>query len=145
VTDADLLKISGVGERKLQLYGNDFLEEIRKFTLQKVADGVRVTGSTQIVTWDLFKNGSTIEEIAQQRGLSTMSIVGHLAFMYEKGEYLDLYQFVSPEELDIITGALPLFSEPYKIGDIYEHFEQRYPYDKIKFAIADMLRKSGST
>jgi ATP-dependent DNA helicase RecQ len=141
MTDADLLTISGVGERKLQLYGNAFLEEIRQFTLRKVADGVHVVGSTQFVTWDLFKNGSTVEEIAQKRGLSTMSIVGHLAFMYERGEYIDIYQWVSPEELDIISGALPLFPEPYKIGEIFEHFEQKFPYDKIKFAIADTIRR----
>lgn len=31
-TDADLLRISGVGERKLHLYGDAFLETIRRFT-----------------------------------------------------------------------------------------------------------------
>ena len=136
-----LLTVSGVGERKLQLYGDVFIEEIRKFVLEKTGDGTRVTGSSQLITWDLFKKGLLIEEIAETRGMSTLTVVSHLATMYERGETLDIGRWVSPEECDIIRGALPLFEEPYVMKAIYEHFNERYNYDKIRFAIADARRK----
>ncbi len=140
LTDADMLQVSGVGERKLQLYGDAFIEAIRKFVLEKTGEGSRVTGSTQLVTWDLYKKGHLVEEIAEMRGVSTLTVVSHLATMYERGEMLDIRQWVSPEECDIIQGALPLFEEPYQMKAIHEHFNERYNYDKIRFAIADMRR-----
>ncbi len=140
LTDADMLAVSGVGERKLQLYGDAFIEEIRKFVLEKTGDGTRVTGSTQLVTWDLYKKGHLIEEIAEMRGVSTLTVISHVATMYERGEMLDIGQWVSPEECDIIQGALTLFEEPYQMKAIYEHFNERYNYDKIRFAIADARR-----
>ena len=140
LTDADILKVSGMGERKLQLYGDAFIGEIRRFVLEKSDEGARVTGSTQLQTWELFKKGHGIEEIAQIRQMSTMSVMNHLAQMYERGETLDIGQWVSPEEIDMIQGALPLFEEPYPLKAIYEHFGERYNYDKIRFAIADYRR-----
>ena len=141
LTDADMLNVSGVGERKLQLYGDSFIEEIRKFVREKAGEGARVTGSTQLISWDLFKKGHPVEEIAEMRGMSTLSILSHLATMYERGEMLDIGRWVSPEECDMIQGALPLFEEPYLMKAIYEHFNERYNYDKIRFAVADARRR----
>ncbi|MBV6439619.1 MAG: DNA helicase RecQ [Haliscomenobacteraceae bacterium CHB4] len=140
LTDADILQVSGVGERKLQLYGDAFIGEIRRFVLEKKDEGARVTGSSQLVTWELFKKGHTLNEIAEMRQISAQSVTTHLAQMYERGETLDLDRWVSPEECDIIQGALPLFEEPYQMKAIYEHFNERYNYDKIRFAIADARR-----
>ncbi len=141
VTDADLLRISGVGERKLQLYGDAFLAEIRKYVLEKVDEGLNVPGSSFLVTWDLFRQGHPVEEIAQMRGNSPLTVMNHLATMYERGELVDFRRWVSPEELDIVQGALPLFSEPYQLKEIYEHFNQRIDFEKIRWAIADWRRK----
>lgn len=140
LTDADILQVSGMGERKLQLYGDAFIGEIRRFVLEKTGEGTRVTGSTQLQTWDLFKKGHLVEEIAEIRQMSTLTVLSHLATMYERGEMLDIGQWVSPEECDIIQGALPLFEEPYVMKAIFEHFNERYNYDKIRFAIADYRR-----
>lgn len=140
VADADLLMVSGVGERKLQLYGDRFIAEIRKFLLEKDADGVKVQGSTHLLTWDLFKKGLPVEEIARQRNLSPTTVVSHLCAMYERGELVDYKYWISEEELDILKGALPLFEEPYIMKDIFEHFNQQYGYEKIRWAIADARR-----
>lgn len=145
ITDADLLRISGVGERKLQRYGEVFLEEIRRFVLEKASSGENVPGGTYLISWDLFKKGQSIEEIAQARQLGPGTILNHLAVMYERGENLDLSPWVLPEELDIIQGALTLFEEPYQLRIIFEHFEQRFNYDKIRLAIADHNRKTRPT
>ena len=60
-TDAELVRISGVGERKLQLYGDAFLAEIRKFIVQKVDEGQNVPGSTFLQSWNLYEQGFSVE------------------------------------------------------------------------------------
>ncbi len=140
LSDAEMLEIEGVSERKLQLYGDAFMGAIRQFVLEKTQAGERVTGSTHFISYDLFKRGHLVEEIAELRGISTLTVMGHLATMYERGELIDLGQWVSPEECDIIQGALPLFEEPYQLKVIHEHFGERFNFDKIRFAIADYRR-----
>jgi ATP-dependent DNA helicase RecQ len=90
VTDADLLYISGVGERKLQLYGDAFIGAVREFVRKKVQDGQHVPGSTFLLTWDLFKAGRPIHEIARIREISPVTVVSHLAIMYERGESVEI-------------------------------------------------------
>lgn len=141
VTDAEMLYISGVGERKLQLYGDAFLEAIRTFVREKTGEGQNMPGSTYLLTWDLFRQGLPVEEIARQRGVSPITVFSHLAVMYERGELVDISAWVSPEALDLIQGALSLFEEPYQLKDIFEHFNQRFSYEAIRFAIADAKRK----
>ena len=136
LNDSDMLQVSGVGERKLQLYGDAFIAEIRRFVLEKSSEGQTVVGSTQLLSWEMFKNGQTVEAIATARELSPITVIGHLATMYERGELLDIGQWVSPEECDIIQGALPLFEEPYQLRPIFDHFDGRFAFDKIRWAIA---------
>ena len=141
LSDAELLEIEGVSERKLKLYGDAFIGEIRRFVLEKTQAGERVTGSTYFISYDLFKRGHLLEEIAELRGISPLTVISHLATMYERGELIDIRQWVSPEECDLIQGALPLFEEPFQMKAIHEHFDERINFDKIRFAIADFRRK----
>lgn len=140
LSDADLMQVTGVGERKLQLYGDAFIGAIRRFVLEKTNEGTRVTGSTYLQTWDLFKQGQSVAVIAEMRGISPMTVVSHLATMYERGELLDIRQWVQPEQVDIIQGALTLFSEPYQLKEIFEHFNGAFSYDQIRFSIADFRK-----
>ncbi|MBL7797531.1 MAG: DNA helicase RecQ [Saprospiraceae bacterium] len=140
VTDADLLYVSGVGERKLQLYGDAFISEIRRFVREKSEEGLNVPGSTYLLSWDLFQQGKPVEEIARLREISPITVVSHLATMYERGELVDISPWASPEALDLVQGALSLFEEPYQLKEIFEHFEHRFSYEAIRFAIADAKR-----
>lgn len=142
VTDNAMKEISGVGERKLQLYGDVFIGEIRKFVAEKKGEGHQVRGGTQIITWEMFRDGNSVEDIAQTRGLSATTIQSHLASMYEHGETLDITHWIEPEERDIIQGALHLFEEPYQLRPILDHFDGRYSFDKIRWAIADARRRT---
>ncbi len=75
------------------------------------------------------------------RGLAVATIHSHLATMYERGENLDIHQWVAPEEIDLIHGSLGLFEEPYSIKAIEEHFAQRFGPEKIRWALAEHKRR----
>jgi ATP-dependent DNA helicase RecQ len=141
LTDADLIRISGVGDRKLHLYGDAFMNAIRRFVLEKSGEGAPLAGSSYLQTWDLFKQGHSVDVIAEKRNMSTVTITGHLAIMYERGELIELRNWVQPEQMDLIQGALPLFSEPFQLKDIFEHFAHRFSYSQIQFSIADFRKR----
>lgn len=141
VMDTDMLMISGVGERKLQQFGDVFIAEIRRFMLDKEDSGVKVQGSTYLISWNMYRQGTPVEEIARQRNISPTTVISHLCTMYERGEAVDYSDWISPEEMDIIKGALSLFSEPFVMKDIFEHFHQQYNFEKIRWAIAEHRRK----
>ncbi|MEZ4920521.1 MAG: DNA helicase RecQ [Saprospiraceae bacterium] len=140
-TDADLLQISGIGQRKLQRYGDAILQALREFTMQKLSEGEKVSGSTYLQTLEMYKSGQSIEQIAEERGLSPLTVTNHLAVMYEKGEPLNLSEWISNEETDLIKGALPLFSSPFQLKEIFDHFNEKMSYDKIRWAVADWHRE----
>ena len=141
LTDADMMRISGVGERKLHLYGDAFMHAIRSFVLEKSGEGAAMTGSSYLQTWELFKQGNSVEAIAEKRSMSPVTVTGHLAIMYERGELLDIRKWVQPEQMDLIQGALALFSEPYQLKEIFEHFEHKFSYSQIQFSIADFRKQ----
>ncbi len=154
--------VSGVGDAKLEAYGDAFTAAIRQFLLQKglpvesnmppesaaparreKRDKTAPAGpkiSTYQQTLDLFRDGHTIPEIAEQRSISPSTIMGHLAYCYEQGEDLPIEEWVGPEEIDVIVGALPLFEAPYKLTPLFEHFNQRFDFDKIRWALAAYRR-----
>jgi ATP-dependent DNA helicase RecQ len=130
-----------MGERKLDRYGDRILHVIRSFILEKNEAGIKMKGSTYLHTLRLYRSGLLPDEIARQRALSGMTIIEHLLTLYENGEEIDLRYWVSPEETDLIQGALPLFAPPYKLEDISNHFAGRFSYDKIRCALAALHRK----
>ena len=141
LADADMMRISGVGERKLHLYGDAFMEVVRKFVVDKSGEGAALGGSSYLQTWEMFKQGNSVEAIAEKRRMSPLTITGHLAIMYEKGELVDIRSWVRSEQMDLIQGALPLFGEPYELKEIYDHFEHKFSYTQIQFSIADFRKQ----
>lgn len=80
-TNAQLHKISGVGERKLELYGEEFLEAICQEPSVEQDKG----GQTQ-ESIALFKAGMTIAQVAKMQKLSEKVIFIHLSAGIKKGE-----------------------------------------------------------
>ena len=115
--------------------------EIRAYILEKTNAGEKITGSHPLQSWDLWKQGKSVQDIAESRNLSPLTVFSHLAAMYERGELLDIRQWVSAEETDLIQGTLPLFEEPYPLKDIFEYFQGRFAYEKIRLSIADYKQR----
>jgi len=142
MTDSDMLKINGVGERKMHLYGDKFKEAILEYVVAKEEAGEKVTGSTHMISLNMYQKGSKVDEIAVKRKLNPVTILGHIAKAYELGEEVDISLFAARHEIDHILTALPKIEEPYKMKDIFVHFEEKIPYDKIKFAMAHYYREA---
>lgn len=138
--EAALWNITGMGERKIQLYGSAFMNEIITFVKQKAGEDVYIKGSTYVITYDMYKQGKSVEEIALARDLNPVTIYSHLAYLYEKGESIDLKQFVTKDEIKRVIDVLPNLELPYKLADI-QQLTQGLEYHKIRLALAYINKK----
>lgn len=147
----DLMKISGFGEVKVDRYGSKIwkkIEEychernltsrmelkspkrIRKERKEKVTD-------TKQQSFELFRDGKSIQQIAELRNLSTSTIEGHLAFYIAEGT-LRLEDIIDDmEKIEAIKDIVK------KIGGatltpIKEVLGDGYSYGEIKMVIAHL-------
>ena len=133
--DSEMMDISGVGEQKLKRYGNLFMDAILGYIKDQQQAGIKIQGTTHILTYDLYKQGLSVQEIAEQRQLNPVTIYSHLAQLYAKGEAVDIFQFLSQEEYDRIAEAIKAMMPPFQNKDIFEYLHEEVPYYKIKFAL----------
>jgi ATP-dependent DNA helicase RecQ len=137
VSGEEMLDISGVGQAKLDNYGTDFINTILEFVKAKQKGGNSVKkGSTFLVTLELYHQGLSVREIANERDLNPMTIYSHLSQLYEKGNDIDISRFIDPEELDIVTAAIAKIGVPKTLKEMFEHLEGKLEYHKIRFGIS---------
>ncbi len=134
-------QISGIGEVKLREYGRFFLEAIQDFILKKKEEGVATKGATYLQTLQLYKQGLNVAQIAQRRELSPITIYSHFAYLYERGENIQLGKFVSKEEVKKVLDVLPSLEPPFKMKEIFDALNGELGYDKIRMALAYYNRK----
>ncbi|WP_423996990.1 DNA helicase RecQ [Maribacter sp. IgM3_T14_3] len=126
----EFMQVSGVGQAKLEKYADVFIAEITKNAPAK-----KSKKATHDQTFELFRKGSTVSEIATSRNLSENTIYGHLMKKHADGEELDLNQFVDSKEIAEIEKAKSELTEATGLKDYFEFFEEKMPYWKIKFAL----------
>jgi ATP-dependent DNA helicase RecQ len=132
-TPDGLRNVSGVGERKLQLFGPRFLSEIVGYVTSKAKDGSTLRGSTQLLTLELYNRGLSMEEIAVERKLTTGSIANHLVHLYKSGYSIDIEELISkPEALEIEAAINEIGLPEGRLKPVYDHFNGRYDYGKIQ-------------
>ena len=132
-TTPDALRnVSGVGERKLQLFGRQFLDVITGYLRERVQVGEKPKGSTQLVTFDLYNTGMTIEAIAAQRQLTTGSVAGHLVQLAKAGYDIDLFSLIDPiERREIEKAIAEVGLEEGRLKPVFDHLGGKYDYGKL--------------
>jgi ATP-dependent DNA helicase RecQ len=135
--------ISGVGARKLELYGEQFLDVIRGHA--ETPDPAS-SDDTVGASIELFRLGYSVERIAAQRGLKTTTVYGHLAEGIERG-LVALNEVVElPErEIDLIQDAILNLPEAQKraLKPVYEQFGGVYSYEILRCVRAELDKITG--
>ncbi len=92
---------------------------------------------TKSITWTMYKNGKSIDDIAKERALSPTTIENHLAHYVALGK-LDVSIFINDEKIKhIITAAKAVNS--FQLLAIKEVLGDEYSYSDIRFAVAKHL------
>lgn len=130
--EEDLLKISGVGQRKFEVYGSQFINEITSFQEQKVK--VK-KGDTHQATYELLKEGLLIDEIAKKRDLKPGTIFSHITKLYIDGSDFNIYNFISKEDVLEVKKAKEELKNPDSLKSYFDHFNEHMDYSLIRLAL----------
>lgn len=146
----DMLLISGFGEKNISKYGQQFLDVIltycerhelpsrisEKQKQKKKTKEAKVKKEpkpdTKKVTFDLYKEGLEIDDIANQRQLTRTTIENHLSY-YVKAKEIPLRDFVSEEKEEKIKA---LMEKETKMSDIFAALNGEVSYSEIKMVMA---------
>ena len=151
----DFGKISGVGEQKLQKYGEIFLKEINDYCKQHniqpkpiphkypeppLKQLKQLKTLTTRTTLELYRQNLTIQEIAQKRGLSISTTVSHLEKLIQAGEDISIDSLVNTEKQKHIRQAIEKSGAQF-LNPIKEKLGNDYSYEEIRLVRARMMRE----
>jgi RecQ family ATP-dependent DNA helicase len=93
-------------------------------------------------TYALYEQGLTVEEICAQRGLTEITVEGHLADCILRGRPFDVSQFVSAaDRAQVEHAAAQLGTE--RLKPLREALPRHITYRMIRFVVADLQRAAG--
>ncbi|WP_253269470.1 DNA helicase RecQ [Tenacibaculum mesophilum] len=136
-SDEEFLAISGVGQRKLEVYGAEFMEEIKTFLNEKK----KTKKDTTLETFKLYKEGFTVEEIAENRGLKPTTIFSHLSKLYLEGKDVSLDEFIEADTLALVANAKKVLKNETALKPYFEFLGEKVPYEKIRVGLTILQRK----
>jgi len=137
VTENAFLAISGVGMNKMEKYGEEFMEVIRKFK----SAGKPKKVPTIIETLALYKAGLNPKEIAAKRGLQITTIYSHLSQLYTEGKGVELEKLVSKETINKVGLAFNDLNRKTELKPIFEKLNEAVSYGEIRMSLAILLRE----
>ena len=113
VTEKQLKAISGIGKAKISQYGRDivsmvtdYLEENDIEPPEDEPEQIKIPKKKSWeISYEMYKSGKTIKEIASERELTEQTIENHLGRYIETGE-LKIEEFVDTKTIEIIKSYI---------------------------------------
>jgi len=158
---ANLLKISGFGEAKVNAYGNLFLGIIKAYMFEHELESNMQALSpkkerkekkqkeeggetdkkinTREQTFLLYKQGKKLEEIAKQRGFALSTIQSHLVPYVTSGEIV-IDDLVSTEKQKLILKALEKLNYEDGLTPIKNNLPDDISFSEIRYVMAHRLK-----
>lgn len=151
-----LLKIKGVGEYKLQKYGELFLDCIRNYAAENgISNGISLDAAeaeaktekvsnkvdktpSHLVTLELYQTGVPLKEIARQREITLTTVQNHIIQCALEGAAIDLDAFIPRQYEEQILQAVQKVG-----GEKLKPVKEQLPEEVDYFAIKAVLCKYG--
>lgn len=153
-TTADELEyIPYLGKRGIEKHGAELLDMVTSYVLKNKIEHKQLSlnlpttsprkkekapkepkPDTKEVTYQLYKQGMSLKEIADTRGMSTTTIETHLEHYVRKGD-IDIFKFVTQDKMHVISRYLRQ-NKDKKLSEIKQDLGDDYSYSEIKFVIA---------
>jgi ATP-dependent DNA helicase RecQ len=143
---ADLLKITGIGERKAELYGQGILSALRQYR-----DGARAAAPPEkktapaLETLQLLEEGKSFADIARIRGRQISTVINAVAGLVEKGEVEFRPEWIDRNKLAVIEAACTKLGQESleRLKPLKDVLPPEITYDEIRLVVA-RLRRQGN-
>ena len=143
---AQLMTITGIGERKAETYGQEILAALRRYR-----DGARASALAEkktapgLETLRLIAEGKTLEEIAQIRGRQLSTVMSAVATMVEKGQLEFRSEWIDRNKQAVIEAAIGRvdIKNLERLKPIKDALPPEITYDEIRLVLS-RLRSEGN-
>ncbi len=153
----DLQKLSGFGKAKVDKYGDEIVDMVEDFCTKNslktnmeakapVAKRERKEKSneaktdTKTISFNLFKEGKTIAEIAEERNFTVGTIEAHLAHFVQAGE-INIDEVVTPQKQKLIKEAARVHGlESFKV--LFDSLPAGTTYGEIRLVMATVREQT---
>ena len=141
-SEKELLKINGMGKIRVKKYGEEILEAIEeycsenginKFNEQKKED----KKPTKQITFELFKSGLSVKEIAKERSLTSGTVENHLANFIPSGE-IDVLELMELKRYKKIRNGIEEAGEVKGLTALKEKVDNSFTYMELKMVLMSM-------
>ena len=151
-----LSKISGIGVKKVAAYGNDILNiindycktngidddaaspEIEKLPEPKKAKKPKPSkGDSFKKSFEMFKQGMSVADIAKERSLVESTVYSHLTRFIKTGE-IQPEELIGKEKFSEIMDFLESHSFSGSVSPLYAEAEGKYSYEELRVGLAFM-------
>ncbi|SDR65619.1 HRDC domain-containing protein [Polaribacter sp. KT25b] len=140
-SEKELLKISGMGKIRVSKYGEEILEVIEQYCKE---NGINQQNeqkkedkkSTKQISFELFKSGLSIKEIAKERSLTKGTIESHLASFIPSGE-VDILELVELKKYKEIIKAIEE-TEFKNLTELKEKVDKSFTFMELRMVLLSM-------
>ena len=147
-----LLRIKGVGQTKLDQYGDDFIAAIRQHTPAREVNpsrGVPAAPSprksaTHTHTLELVREGSNISEIAAARGISQRTVLTHLERLTDEGESFDITHILPPQHRYVRMASALRNTGDGRLKPVADRLGGGYSYEELRLVRLHMRQSADS-
>jgi len=135
----ELRRVSGFGYKKVEMYGKEILDVLRRFRKGERAsqEGKARSSSPAKETLRLLEEGRTFAEIAETRARTLRAVVSLVADLVERGDAEFQPGWMAPERYNQIASACRELGMD-RLKPLKEALPPEIPYEEIRLVIAQL-------
>jgi ATP-dependent DNA helicase RecQ len=140
----DLRRITGIGERKAELYGQQILALLRRYQEGARASAIpRKMTAPGLETRQLLNAGKSLEEIAQIRGRQLGTVVSTVASLVESGQVEFQPAWIDRNREAVIASACERagLDKLTRLKPLKEALPPEITYEEIRLVLARLRRE----
>jgi hypothetical protein len=145
VSTQELKRIKGIGNKTIEKYGEELLEIIQLYRHENKIDTTMPESATakkakpknkpdtKALSYQMFKDGKSVKEIATERQIAVSTVEGHLAHYVGNGQ-LEITSLVSGEKIERISNFF-VRAETTNLGPAKETLGEEVSYAELRYVL----------
>jgi ribonuclease D len=145
---AQLKAIKGLGPKKIDSFGNDILDIVREYRVEKglgipegevfeTCDDKSNKPKSWEISFELFQQGKAIAQIAKERDMVESTIANHLTRYIDSGE-IPIDALVNPEKIEAISQYF-LNADDTRLAPAKEALGEEYSYNELRWVLKHLI------
>ncbi len=140
-TEKELLEITGMGKTRVSKYGEEILEVINTYCKENGINKLNEQKKedkkpTKQITFELFKSGLSVKDIAKERSLTAGTIESHLASYIPSGD-VDILELIEIKKYKKIINAIE--ETKFKnLTELKEKVDKSFTFMELRMVLLSM-------